>query len=132
AALFYFSGYGIQVARQTYLLPVNAQVWTEAEVRRDGISLDSLLAEMNRKGAKVKIIIIDAARRNPFERRFRASPAGLAALDAPENTLTMFSAAPGKLIVERSSATSLFASELLKELRAPNAPVEELFNRVRM
>ena len=32
-ALFYFSGYGIQVARQTYLIPVNAQVWTEAEVR---------------------------------------------------------------------------------------------------
>jgi uncharacterized caspase-like protein len=37
-ALFYFSGYGIQVARQTYLMPVNAQVWTEPEVRRDGIS----------------------------------------------------------------------------------------------
>src|SRR5205823_13596233 len=68
-ALFYFSGYGIQVARQTYLMPINAQVWTEAEVRRDGISLDGLLAEMHRRGAKVKIIIIDAARRNPFERR---------------------------------------------------------------
>ena len=66
AALFYFSGYGIQVARRTYLLPVNAQVWTEAEVRRDGVGLDNLLADMHRRGAKVKIIIIDAARRNPF------------------------------------------------------------------
>ncbi len=76
AALFYFSGYGIQVARQTYLLPINAQVWTEAEVRRDGISVDAVLAEMHRKGAKVKIVIIDAARRNPFERRFRAVGGG--------------------------------------------------------
>ena len=132
AALFYFSGYGIQVARQTYLIPVNAQVWTEAEVRRDGISLDALLAEMQRKGAKVKIVIIDASRRNPFERRFRASAAGLAALDAPDGTLAMYSAAPGKVINEGSGANSLFVGELIKELRVPNLTAEEVFNRARI
>ena len=96
-ALFYFNGFGIQVARQTYLIPVNAQIWTENDVRRDGISIDAVLAEMHRKGAKVKIVILDAARRNPFERRFRSTAAGLAAIDAPEGTLAMFSAAPGKV-----------------------------------
>lgn len=131
-ALFYFSGYGIQVARQTYLIPVNAQVWTEAEVRRDGISLDTLLAEMQRKGAKVKIVIIDASRRNPFERRFRASAAGLAALDAPDGTLAMYSAAPGKVINEGSGPNSLFVGELIKELRVPNLTAEEVFNRARI
>jgi formylglycine-generating enzyme required for sulfatase activity len=131
-ALFYFSGYGIQVARQTYLIPVNAQVWTEAEVRRDGISLDGLLAEMQRKGAKVKIVIIDASRRNPFERRFRASAAGLAALDAPDGTLAMYSAAPGKVINEGSGPNSLFVGELIKELRVPNLTAEEVFNRARI
>ena len=131
-ALFYFSGYGIQVARQTYLIPVNAQVWTEAEVRRDGISLDALLAEMQRKGAKVKIVIIDASRRNPFERRFRASAAGLAALDAPDGTLAMYSAAPGKVINESSGPNSLFVGELIKELRVPNLTAEEVFNRARI
>src|ERR1700704_4194241 len=64
-ALFYFSGYGIQVARQSYLIPVNAQVWTEAEVRRDGISLDALLAEMQRRGAKLNIVIIYVSLQNP-------------------------------------------------------------------
>jgi formylglycine-generating enzyme required for sulfatase activity len=132
AALFYFSGYGIQVARQTYLIPVNAQVWTEAEVRRDGISVDSLLAEMQRKGAKVKIIILDAARRNPFERRFRASAAGLAALDAPDGTLALYSAAQGKVINDTTGANSLFVSELIKELRSPNLTAEEVFNRARI
>src|SRR3982075_266895 len=131
-ALFYFSGYGIQVARQTYLIPVNAQVWTEAEVRRDGISLDALLAEMQRRGAKVKIVIIDASRRNPFERRFRASAAGLAALDAPDGTLAMYSAAPGKVINEGSGPNSLFVGELIKELRVPNLTAEEVFNRARI
>jgi formylglycine-generating enzyme required for sulfatase activity len=132
AALFYFSGYGIQVARQTYLIPVNAQVWTEAEVRRDGISVDALLAEMHRKGAKVKIIILDAARRNPFERRFRASAAGLAALDAPDGTLALYSAAPGKVINDSTGANSLFVSELIKEMRSPNLTAEEVFNRARI
>jgi uncharacterized caspase-like protein len=93
-ALFYFSGYGIQAGRETYLFPVNAQVWSEADVRRDGFSIDALLTEMNRKGAKANIVIIDAARQNPFERRFRTSPAGLAAMGAPEGTLAMYSAPP--------------------------------------
>jgi formylglycine-generating enzyme required for sulfatase activity len=132
AALFYFSGYGIQVARQTYLIPINAQVWSEADLRRDGFSVDGLLAEMNRKGAKVKIVIIDAARRNPFERRFRASAAGLAAIDAPEGTLAMYSAAPGKLINDGTGANSVFISELIKELRVPNLTAEEVFNRARI
>jgi formylglycine-generating enzyme required for sulfatase activity len=131
-ALLYFSGYGIQVARQSYLIPVNAQVWTEAEVRRDGISVDALLAGMNRKGAKVKIAIIDAARRNPFERRFRASPAGLAALDTPDGTLAILSAAPGKVLNEGTGANSLFVSELTKELRTPGLTAEEVLNRTRV
>src|SRR5215468_4199195 len=105
SALFYFSGYGIQVARQTYLLPINAQVWTEAEVRRDGVSVDALLAEMHRKGAKVKIVVLDAAQRNPFERRFRPSAEGLAPLDAPEGTLALYSVAPGKVIADTTGAS---------------------------
>jgi formylglycine-generating enzyme required for sulfatase activity len=131
-ALLYFSGYGIQVARQTYLLPINAQVWTEAEVRRDGISVDALLADMHRKGAKVKIVILDAARRNPFERRFRPSAAGLAGLDAVDGSLALFSAAPGKVINDGTGANSVFVSELIKELRVPNLTAEEVFNRARI
>lgn len=132
AALFYFNGYGIQAGRQTYLVPVNAQLWTEADVRRDGISIDAILAEMHRKGAKVKIVILDAARRNPFERRFRSSAAGLAALDAPDGTLAIFSAAPGRVINESTGTNSLFVGELTKELRSPNLTAEEVFNRARI
>ena len=130
--LLFFSGYGLQVARQTYLIPVNAQIWGEADVRRDGISLDDTVAELHRKGAKVKIVIVDAARRNPYERRFRPVAAGLAPVDTPENTLALYSAAPGKLINEGSGSNSLFAVELMKELRVPNGSAEDIFNRVRI
>jgi uncharacterized caspase-like protein len=132
SALLYFNGIGIQVGRQTYLIPVNAQISSEAGVRRDGISVDATLAEMHRRGAKVKIVILDAARRNPFEARFRTSAAGLAAIDAPEGTIAIYSAAPGRVIADGAGANSLFAAELIKELRVPNRTAEEAFNRTRI
>jgi tetratricopeptide (TPR) repeat protein len=126
AALFFFSGFGIQSARQTYIVPVNGQIWTESDVRRDGFSLDSLLAEMNARGARVKIAILNASRRNPFERRFRTVSEGLAPATAPKGTVVMYAAAPGMVV--RDGDRELFVSELLKEIRVPGK-VEEAFNR---
>jgi formylglycine-generating enzyme required for sulfatase activity len=138
SALFYFGGFGVQVDRQSYLIPVNADPWSAAEVRKDGIGVDSVVAAIHRKGAKVKIVIIDAARRNPFERRFRSSPEGLASINAPENTLAIYSAVPGMLTPDRSGANSVFASELIKEIRAANAAgatnvtAEDVFNHLKV
>jgi Caspase domain len=94
--LIFFSGYGIQANRQSYLIPVDVDIFNESEVRPNGISLDNVLAEMNRRGAGVKIAIIDAARRfNPFENRFRRPGAGLAPVSSPGGTLVMYSATAG-------------------------------------
>src|SRR3954467_5149404 len=125
-ALFFFSGYGIQSDRQTFVIPVNAQIWTEADVRRDGYSLDLLLGEMNKKGAAVKIAILDASRRNPYERRFRAVAGGLAPTSVPKSTVVMYAAAPGA--VARDGDRPVFVDELLKAMRAPGK-IEEAFNR---
>ena len=92
-ALIFFSGFGVQSGRQSYMIPVDAQIWTEADVRRDGVSLETVLGEINSRGAGVKIALIDASRRNPFERRFRSFSAGLAPVIAPNGTLVMYSAA---------------------------------------
>ena len=132
SALLYFNGFGLQVGRQTFLLPINAQIWSEDDVRKEGIGLDATLAEMHRRGASVKVVIIDAARRNPYERRFRPTASGLAAVDTPDGTLAMYSAAPGKVINESAASPSLFVGELTKELRAPNLTAEEVFNRARV
>ena len=133
-ALFYFGGIGLQVQRRSYLLPVNAQIWSENDVSRDGISIDDVLADMHRKGARVTVIIVDAARRNPFERRFRASPMGLAPLAAPERTLALFSTVPGTVVNDRdgAEANSILVTELVKELRSPNQTAEQAFNRTRI
>ncbi|KWV48984.1 hypothetical protein AS156_16720 [Bradyrhizobium macuxiense] len=131
-ALIFFSGYGIQSNRQSYMIPVDAQIWAEADVRRDGFSLETALGEINSRGAGVKIALIDASRRNPFERRFRSFSAGLAPVIAPNGTLVMYSAALSSVISDNGSDHSLFVRELLKEIRNPDLPAEETLNRTRV
>jgi tetratricopeptide (TPR) repeat protein len=126
-ALFFFDGFGIQSMRQTYLLSVDAPVWEEKDVAHDGFNLEAILQEMNNRGALVKIGIIDAARRNPFERRIRRYSAGLAPAVTPNNTLLMYSTALGSVISSARSDHSLFVTELLREIRAPGTTAEQAF-----
>ena len=123
--LIFFDGFGIQSNRQTYLLPVDAQIWTEPDVSRDGFGLDAILAEMNTRGAAIKIALIDASRRNPFERRFRRYSAGLAPTITPSNSLVLYSAALGAVVASGQTDHSLFVTELLREMRAPNVSAEQ-------
>ena len=132
AVVFFFSGYGIQTGRQSHLIPVNAQIWTEAEVRRDGFGIDTVLAELNARGAGVKLAILDASRRNPFERRFRGVSTGLAPVTAPRGTLVISATAPGTVVSDGDTENSMFVRELLKEMRSPGLMVEEIFNRTRI
>src|SRR4051794_40964720 len=131
-ALVFFSGFGVQSSRQSYMIPVDAQIWTEPDVRRDGFSLETVLGEINSRGAGVKIALIDASRRNPFERRFRSFSAGLAPVIAPNGTLVMYSAALSSVVSDNGSDRSLFVKELLKEIRTPDLMAEETLNRTRV
>src|SRR5262249_30240547 len=128
-ALIFFSGFGIQSNRQSYLIPVDAQIWTEQDVRHDGFSLETVLGEINARGAGVKIALIDASRRNPYERRFRTFSAGLAPVIAPNGTLVMYSAALSSVISDNGGGHSLFVQELLKEIRVPDLMAGETLNR---
>jgi lipoprotein NlpI len=129
-ALIFFSGFGIQTGRQSYLIPVDAQIWNEGDVRREGFSLDKILSDMADQGASVKIAIIDASRHNPYERNFRSAPAGLATITAPKGAAVMMSVPSDTVISEGSAA--VFVTELIKELKVTDATVEQVLNRTRM
>ena len=131
-ALVFFSGYAIQSARQSYIIPVDGQIWTEPDVRRDGVSLDTILKEMNTRGARVKIAILDASRRNPFERRFRPVSAGLAPVDAPTGSLVMYSSAPSTVVNDSGNEHRLFVNELVSHLRVAELTAQEVFDRTRV
>ena len=129
-AFVFFSGFGVQAGRQTYLLPTSAQIWSEDDVKRSGISLEPILSAVDARGAATKLVVLDASRRNPYERRFRRAAAGLAAVQAPNETLMMYSAAPGKVAGD-DGEHSVLVSELIAQMRAaPSA--EQAFHQTRV
>lgn len=129
--LFFYAGHGMQVKGRNFLLPVDAVITTEASVRNESIDVDQVLEQMSASGSLLNLVILDACRNNPFERRFRGSSGGLAQIDAPKGTLIAFSTAPGKVAADGEGANSAYTEALAKAMTEPGAPVETVFKRVR-
>ena len=129
--MLFFGGYGVQAGRQSYMLPVDAVIWKENDVRRNGVSVESVLEMMKEQGAKAKLVVVDASRRNPYERRFRSYSHGLAPISAPENALILSSASPGKVVDDGKGEHSTLVSELLTNLNAQGS-AESVFNKTRV
>jgi uncharacterized caspase-like protein len=130
--LLYFGGYGVQVGRESYMIPVDATIWKESDVRRSGISIESVLDAMKEQGARARLAVIDASRRNPYERRFRTFSHGLAPINAPDNALILTSATPGKVADDGKGQFSVLMAELLNNLNAQGSNVETVFNKTRV
>jgi uncharacterized caspase-like protein len=130
--MLYFGGYGIQAGRESYMIPVDATIWKEADVRRDGFSIEKVLDTMKARGARAKLVVIDASRRNPYERRFRAFSHGLAPISAPDNALILSSATPGQVAEDSMGQYSVLMAELLNHINAQAAGAETVFNRTRV
>ena len=130
--MLFFGGYGAQVGRESYMLPVDASIWRESDVRRAGISVESVLSAMTAQGARAKLVVIDASRRNPYERRFRAFSHGLAPIAAPDNALILSSATPGKVADDSDGPHSVLVAELLNHVAEQGAGAETVFNKTRI
>ncbi len=130
--MLFFGGYGVQVGRESYMIPVDAAIWKESDVRRQGVSIEAVLNVMKEQGARAKLVVVDASRRNPYERRFRAFSHGLAPISAPDNALILTSATPGKVADDSEGTHSVLMSELLANLNAEGGGVETVFNKTRV
>ena len=133
--MLFFGGYGVQVGRESYMLPVDAAIWKETDIRRDGFSIEAVLDTIKEQGARAKLVVIDASRRNPYERRFRAFSHGLAPINPPDNTLILSSATPGRVADDAKGEHSVLMTELLSNINAQPSGVpgvEALFNKTRV
>jgi uncharacterized caspase-like protein len=128
--MLFFGGYGVQAGRESYMIPVDAAIWKEADVRRQGVSIESVLDVMKERGARAKFVVVDASRRNPYERRFRAFSHGLAPISAPDNALILSSATPGQVADDYRGEYSVLMAELLNNLNGTSG-IEASFNKTR-
>ena len=130
--MLFFGGYGIQAGRESYMIPVDARIWKEGDVRREGISVESVLEGIKEKGAHARLVVIDASRRNPYERRFRSYSHGLAPINSPDNALIISSASPGKVVDDSKGQNSVLVTELLNNLAAKSSGIESVFKKTRV
>jgi hypothetical protein len=129
--LFYFSGHGMQVNGENYLIPVDANITTESAVRYKAVNAGLILAQMEDADNPMNVLILDACRNNPFERSFRSSSTGLAQMDAPSGTFISYATAPGSVASDGTGSNGLFTEQLVKHLRTPGLKIEEVFKKVR-
>ncbi|TCU63974.1 caspase domain-containing protein [Bradyrhizobium sp. R2.2-H] len=129
--MLFFGGYGVQAGGQTYMIPIDARIWRERDLEREGVSVESLLSDTKESGARAKLVVLDASRRNPYERRFRAYSHGLAPIADADKALILTSASPGKVADDSTGRNSVLVSELLKNF-STGAGIENAFNQTRI
>ncbi len=132
--LFFYSGHGMQVNGKNYLIPVDAELAAEGAVKVETTDVDLVLDQMTLAETGFNMVILDACRNNPFERKFRSvGGGGLAAVDdAPKGTLIAYSTAPGKVAMDGEGANGVYTTELLKAMQTPGLTAEDVFKRVRV
>ena len=132
-ALIYYAGHGILNNGENWMIPIDASLKNEENLDIEAVNLSSFNFAMQE--AKVRIIIVDACRDNPFRRGWVSStravaPIGLGPVQV-DGELVIFSAAPGQEAQDGTGTNSPFAEALARRLVQPDLPVQLLGNAVR-
>jgi len=130
--LFYFAGHGTQLAWRNYLLPVDADIRTPDDVPARGVALNTLLQGLTQAKNPMNVIILDACRDNPFGKALPVEQKGLSQFDAPSGSLLAYATSPGNTASDGDGANGLYTENLLRELKAPDTKIEDMFKRVRL
>jgi formylglycine-generating enzyme required for sulfatase activity len=131
AGLFYFAGHGLQVNGRNYLVPVDARLAVEQDAKYKCMDAGMVLGRMENAGNELNIVILDACRNNPFARSWRSADAGLAKMDAPRGSIIAYATAPDSVAADGDGRNGLYTEKLLRSMRTPGLPVEQMFKRVR-
>ena len=129
--LFYFAGHGLQVSWRNFLVPVDANLDRADDIPRQTVDIAALLGGIGKADNPMNIVILDACRDNPFGGDLRSGK-GLSQMDAPIGTLLAYATAPGNVASDGTGANGLYTENLLREIRMPEAKIEDVFKRVRL
>jgi len=130
--LLFYGGYGLQIHGTNFLVPIGADLQSEADVELEAVALDRVLEQMQFAGNKVNIAIVDASRNNPLARGFRAAGEGLAQVDYRQPGLYLaYSAAPGTVVSDGNRKNSPYVAALAPAILQPGSNIHDVFESVR-
>ncbi len=127
--LFYFSGHGVQVQGENYLMPVGGSITSEADVKYKAVNAGYILAQMEESRNRTNVFILDACRNNPF-RGFRSMSKGLTMMDAPAGTFIAYATAPGSVAADGTDRNSPYAKHLIEAIKTKDMAIEQVFKFV--
>lgn len=132
AALFYFSGYGMQLKGNNLMLPVGTNFTSENETEKASLSIGQVLSQMENAGIKHKLLFIDAITDHNFDRPWLRSTQnnGLISADVGSGTMLSFSGDFGKVISEGNSNLGFYAEELAKQIKTPNLKMTDILKKI--
>ena len=130
--LFYYAGHGMQVDGVNYLIPIGAQIESNADVKFETVNAGLVLAKMKDARNALNIIILDACRNNPFRSFFRSLTPGLARMSPPPGSLIAYATAPGKVAYDGGGKNSAYTKHLVLNMQKPGLIIEEILKNVRI
>jgi uncharacterized caspase-like protein len=130
--LFYYSGHGVQVDGENFLVPVDADIEFKEEVADECIAVSTILRYMETTNNRLNIIILDACRNSPFKSFARSGEQGMLRVEAPTGSIVAYSTAPGSTASDGTGRNGLYTSKLIKYMDVPGLKLEEIFKQVRI
>jgi hypothetical protein len=134
-ALVFYAGHGLQIDGENYLIPVDIDPKREADIPLQAVRLNDVLNTLTSVPSRMRILLLDACRNNPFPAINQSAGHGLAIVDAKTGapgTFLSFSTSPGAEAEDGSGADSPYTSALLLTAKEPGLSIEDTFKRVRV
>ncbi|MGZ3410251.1 MAG: caspase family protein [Xanthobacteraceae bacterium] len=131
-ALVYYAGHGVQIDGENFLVPVDARVQRESDVPLQAIRLADVMNTLSSVPSRMRIVMLDACRNNPFSEINKTAGHGLAIVDAPVGSIVSYSTSPGSEAEDGTGADSPYTTALLNVGKEPGLPIEQTFKRARL
>ena len=136
ATLFFYAGHGMQVGGENYLVPIDAELAEEVDLRLETFELAAFMGQM-RSGTR--LVFLDACRDNPLARilarsmgpsRSAAIGRGLGRVESASGTLIAYATQPGNIAEDGEGRNSPFTGALLTRIATPGLSVNDLLTSV--
>jgi uncharacterized caspase-like protein len=131
-AMVYLAGYGIQLAGENYFIPVDSSLSRDVDIPIEGLRIGDYIRQLASLPLKASIVVLDAARQQPFIQGGQPLASGLALVEPDAHMLIAFNAAPGTVAPNEQGPYGAYAQSLAEMIRTGGLPLPEVFSRVRL
>ncbi|MFL6438142.1 MAG: caspase domain-containing protein [Terriglobales bacterium] len=135
-AIFYYAGHGVQINGVNYLVPTDSNpVNGVSDVPLQMVDASAVLTDLDQANSRLKIMILDACRNNPFASRGLVANGladmsrGLAAMSTPQGTVIWYAAEPGKTASDGTGNNGPFALAISHNIDVPGRDIYAVFNK---